>query len=498
MSISPTIIPIAFDLVLFTVTAVAWTINTRWHRTIERIGGVSLLSHKALVDGTTLSSKELVCTVDDNNVPTSEGRTRNLVRLHNLWHRATYVVVLHASRSGTQKEENGSYPRLIVQKRSKLKDYFPGKLDATPGGVVGFGESYTTNVTRELEEEMGISVNSSLGDGSPNRLFTFKYRDEHVRVWGDLWLATYEGRLEDLVLQEEEVEEVMSLSIDNVEQMIEDHPEDWMPDGIHAIRLYLQHERDASIGRKLLKSAGANNYPFSDRNSYRLRPPVQAIFFDCDDCLYFDQWKIADLLTARIERWFCDRGHPKGFAYGLYQKHGTTLRGLLEEGLIDGENEDEIDECLREFHDISVGMHLKRDESLRSILEGMNPTIPKYVFTASVRHHAERCLDALGIKDLFAGIIDVKTCEYATKHSPEAFKSAMRFANVSDPSSCLFFDDSVKNIAVGAKIGWRCVLVGRVGRDCGELISANGSAEYEIERIHEFPKIFPELFPGKP
>ena len=36
----------------------------------------------------------------------------------------------------------------------------------------------------------------------------------------------------------------------------------------------------------------------------------------------------------------------------------------------------------------------------------IDPSIPKYIFTASVRDHAERCLRALGIEDLFVDIID--------------------------------------------------------------------------------------------
>ena len=52
----------------------------------------------------------------------------------------------------------------------------------------------------------------------------------------------------------------------------------------------------------------------------------------------------------------------------------------------------------------------------------MDPSIPRYIFTASVRHHAERCLKALGIEDLFQDIIDVKACSLATKHSTDAFE----------------------------------------------------------------------------
>ena len=56
----------------------------------------------------------------------------------------------------------------------------------------------------------------------------------------------------------------------------------------------------------------------------------------------------------------------------------------------------------------------------------------RWVFTASVASHARRCLAALGVDDLFLGIIDCKSCGLATKHSPEAFAAAMAIAGVTN------------------------------------------------------------------
>ena len=124
----------------------------------------------------------------------------------------------------------------------------------------------------------------------------------------------------------------------------------------------------------------------------------------------------------------------------------------------------------------------------------MDPSIKRYVFTASVKHHAERCLKALGIEDLFVDIIDVKACDLQTKHSPVAFQRAMEIANVDDPEACVFLDDSMKNIAAARSIGWRSILVGRVSRDTKQPITTE-HAESEIHRIHDFSMVLPELFP---
>jgi FMN phosphatase YigB (HAD superfamily) len=123
----------------------------------------------------------------------------------------------------------------------------------------------------------------------------------------------------------------------------------------------------------------------------------------------------------------------------------------------------------------------------------MDPTIPKYIFTASIRDHAARCLQALGIDDLFVDIIDCKTCNLETKHSPQSFETAMRIAGVEDPERCVFLDDNLKNIEAARQMGWRSVLVGKVGRDCGLPVTSS-DAENEIDRIHAVPKVLPELF----
>ena len=151
------------------------------------------------------------------------------------------------------------------------------------------------------------------------------------------------------------------------------------------------------------------------------------------------------------------------------------------------------DEYLRAVHYIPVETLIPRDEELRAILLRMDPSIPKYIFTASAKHHAVRCLEALGIQDLFDGIIDCKSCDFETKHSKHAFQVAMQTAGVKDPERCVFLDDSPKNIQAARSVGWRSVLVGRVGRDCGTTISSE-HAELEIDRIHDFPNVLPELF----
>lgn len=424
---------------------------------------------KSLINRTSLNATERVCTVTADNQVLPLGALRADMRLDNLWHRATYVLVVSVGEDGGKDEKyispnNESLEKttVLVQRRSARKDYCPLKLDPLPGGVVQYGESYVDNAIRELQEEMGIDVSVASGN-TLSRLFSFPYQDECVRVWGDVFECTYRGRIEDLVLQEEEVESIMSMSLRELRSRIDKQPGEFMPDACHAMKLYFQRLGDLQVNRRLLKG-----YSSADLDAYQLRPKPLVVFFDCDDCLYFDEWKTAALLSRKIDEWCVNRGLQQGQAYQLYKKYGTALRGLRAEGYIE-QTDEAIDQFLQDVHDIPIHDLLQPDQELREMLLRMDPSIQKYVFTASVEDHAERCLQALGIADLFVGIIDCKKCHLETKHSHHSFLAAMRIAGVEDPERCLFLDDNLKNIEAARQIGWRSVLVGRVGRDCGNV-----------------------------
>jgi len=482
------IISVARDLLLFVATA---AIAVRFSKSSGSSPTVAADLQQRLEAGTTLDASEIVCTVTESNVPTPTGHPRKEVRLNNLWHRATYIIVRHEEdgrvNDGDDSHDDASI-HFLVQRRSKLKDYCPRKLDPAPGGVVSFGEECIENAKREIEEEMGIDVTNPASPHAIRKIFTFPYEDTRVRCWGDLFEVQYKGRLEDIRCQQEEVDEVLRMSLADIKKSVGNNGGDWMPDGVHALKLYLQHRHDNKVGRRLL-----HGYSCGSLDAYGLRPKPKAIFFDCDDCLYFDDWNTASHLTEKIEQFCVERkGLPRGEAYKLYKQHGTALRGLLAEKHVE-HSEEAIDEYLEEVHDLPIHELLGPDVELQRMLSEMDPSIPKYIFTASVRHHAERCLQALGIHEHFEDIIDVKACNLCTKHSDEAFQAAMRIAGVDEPEACIFLDDSVKNIEAARRIGWRSILVGRIGRDCGTRISSEHS-EHEIDRIHEFRNIYPELF----
>ena len=154
-------------------------------------------------------AEEMVAIVDENNNVTGSA-TRREMRAKGLPHRATYIAIFN------------SRGELYVQRRTMIKDVYPGLLDPVTGGVVQAGESYEESAVRELAEEMGIQG----VDLVPQ--FDFYFVDGASRVWGRLFRCHWDG---PVVPQPEEVVEVVLLDPDEI---LAD-PSKFTPDGYYAI-----------------------------------------------------------------------------------------------------------------------------------------------------------------------------------------------------------------------------------------------------------------------
>ncbi|ETV89266.1 hypothetical protein, variant 2 [Aphanomyces astaci] len=120
-----------------------------------------------------------------------------------------------------------------VQRRTLIKDYCPGFLDPMAGGVVQAGESYEDNALREVKEEMGVS-------GVPlTFVCTFFYQDASTVVWGGMFECVYDGAL---TLQPEEVSQVLVMSASDIIA----RADEFTPDGLFAMRLYLEESTKAT------------------------------------------------------------------------------------------------------------------------------------------------------------------------------------------------------------------------------------------------------------
>ncbi|KAF5747557.1 hypothetical protein HS088_TW05G00282 [Tripterygium wilfordii] len=266
------------------------------------------------------------------------------------------------------------------------------------------------------------------------------------------------------------------------------------------------------------------------------RPKYDCLLFDLDDTLYPLSSGIASACGKNIKDYMVEKlgiAEGKITALGdlLYKNYGTTMAGLRAIGY--GFDYDE-------YHSFVHGRlpyeNLKPDPVLRHLL--MTLPIRKIIFTNADKAHALKCLSKLGLEDCFEGIICFETLNpthkctvsddeddmefvgsraddsAANNRNPKIFDIVGHFAEPSpstelpktpiickpseaaieralkmadiNPQRTLFFDDSVRNIQAGKRVGLHTVLVGKSQRVKG--------ADYALESIHNIKEALPELW----
>lgn len=105
----------------------------------------------------------------------------------------------------------------LIQKRNKLTDKNPF-MWATTSGWVQSSESSRITCVRETKEEIGIDIDQSQFK-LLNRYFV---ENSHASYITDLYIATENILIKDIVLDKLEVSEVKYASLKEIKQMIKD------------------------------------------------------------------------------------------------------------------------------------------------------------------------------------------------------------------------------------------------------------------------------------
>lgn len=74
-----------------------------------------------------------------------------------------------------------------------------------------------------------------------------------------------------------------------------------------------------------------------------------------------------------------------------------------------------VDDYLVKVHDVDHAADIRPDPALATMLAKVLPR--RWVFTASTVVHATKCMECVGIADLFEGIVDTRTCKLESKYS---------------------------------------------------------------------------------
>lgn len=135
--------------------------------------------------------------------------SRREVHRLGLRHRAIHVLVYNGKGE------------IFLQKRSHLKDNFPGRWDSSAAGHLDSGESYEECVLREVKEELGYDLPCV-----PEKILRIEACDETGQEFVWVFRCESEGPFQ---LQPEEIETGDWFSVETVTQWIRNKPEDFAP-----------------------------------------------------------------------------------------------------------------------------------------------------------------------------------------------------------------------------------------------------------------------------
>jgi FMN phosphatase YigB (HAD superfamily) len=100
--------------------------------------------------------------------------------------------------------------------------------------------------------------------------------------------------------------------------------------------------------------------------------------------------------------------------------------------------------------------------------------------------HAGGVLQALGVRQLFPRIIDIRALEFLCKPLEEAYLRALQIAGLGSAEGVLLVEDSERNIAPAVRLGFQTVHL--------SLNGSSGSAHRTIRSLYELTEIYPELW----
>lgn len=114
--------------------------------------------------------------------------------------------------------------KVLLQKRSSSKKRFPNRLDAPVGGHVISGESSVEGAMRETKEELEIELREKdLCDMISHKEGVVEgiSLNQHM----DIYFVKRDFTLLNLTVSNEEVDEVVSISLDALKKILSEQPE---------------------------------------------------------------------------------------------------------------------------------------------------------------------------------------------------------------------------------------------------------------------------------
>lgn len=159
--------------------------------------------------------EELLDVLDENGIKTGEILSRNEVHKRGLWHRIIVVAIIN------EKNE------ILMQQRSHNKDKNPDMWDISVTGHLSAGQDSLTAATREISEEVSVSLGYSVEVKDFRFMFSFR-KEQQVnqnhfdRQYYDFFILRQKGLNDNNIkFQSSEVQAIKFVNINELNEMRE-------------------------------------------------------------------------------------------------------------------------------------------------------------------------------------------------------------------------------------------------------------------------------------
>jgi isopentenyldiphosphate isomerase len=153
---------------------------------------------------------ELLDVLDERGRPTGKVAWKSEAHRRGLWHHCFHCWIAGEDAGG---------PYLLVQRRAAAKDTWPSCLDVTAAGHLQSGEEPLGGGLREIEEELGLRVESDRLVPLGTRRIEQEIPEGCDREFHEVFLLLDTTAPEDLRLQEGEVEAVLRIGLGDVQKL---------------------------------------------------------------------------------------------------------------------------------------------------------------------------------------------------------------------------------------------------------------------------------------
>ena len=178
---------------------------------------------------------------NEQGEPTGETVSREIAHRDGILHRTSHVWIFR---------EMAGKKQVLLQRRSKQKDSYPGLYDTSSAGHIPAGEEPLPSALRELEEELGIRATADqlayAGSFRIEYVDTFHDRIFHDNEFTHVYVYREPVDIQDLRLQETEVEDAAWFDLEEVWNEIQFSKDRFCvaPQGMQVLMKFLKNGPD--------------------------------------------------------------------------------------------------------------------------------------------------------------------------------------------------------------------------------------------------------------